>query len=533
MEKAYKYVFWLSAVLLLFFCNSDLLITDSVESNYALTAKEMVLSGDWVSPQIYGHYWFDKPVMFYWLTALAFKVFGFTEFAARFFPALFGLAALGLIYWGGSKLYNERTGFYSSMILLSCLEFFLISKSVITDAVLFLFFSGTLLFFYLAYTSHSSRYWYLMYICAALATLTKGPIGFLLPGLIITLFIIWQKEWRLPFRMHLLPGTALFALLVMPWYGMMIYLHGAAFIDTFLGTHNFLRATVSEHPRDDVFYYYTVVNMLAFFPWSLLVPMIIYRMWRKNSFIVSVREKFLLIWAAAVFIFFQCMATKYITYTYPMLFPGALLLGGYLTEYEEILKKKLFLLLLAGTFIFLVIAGYWTVSKGLVAGTMLFLLPVSLGVGLFIYFCLRKYVGGNFISIGLGSVIFYLTLTMCIAVPFSAQRSAKDLATLLPQYTNADSVGVYGHYPTSAVFYSGKQFVKLLPAKSAADFSPQAYSWNSKNVMPYAAIEQEMYPLVVVSSKYEADFLALDTSEWNEELKLPNWIVMRKMVHTG
>lgn len=85
MEKAYKYVFWLSAVLLLFFCNSDLLITDSVESNYALTAKEMVLSGDWISPQIYGHYWFDKPVMFYWLTALSFKVFGFTEFAARFF----------------------------------------------------------------------------------------------------------------------------------------------------------------------------------------------------------------------------------------------------------------------------------------------------------------------------------------------------------------------------------------------------------------------------------------------------------------
>ncbi len=533
MSKTYKYLFWLSAVLLLFFSNNNLLITDSVESNYALTAKEMLLSGDWISPQIYGHYWFDKPVMFYWLTAIAFKIFGFTEFAARFFPAVFGLAALGLVYWGGSKLYNERTGFFSGMILLSCVEFFLISKSVITDAVLFLFFSGTLLFFYLAYTSQSRRYWYLMYICAALATLTKGPIGFLLPGLIITLFIVWQREWRLPFRMHLFTGTALFALLVLPWYGMMIYLHGADFIDTFLGTHNFLRATVSEHPRDDVFYYYTVVNLLAFFPWSLLVPAIAYRAWREGQPVLAVKEKFLLLWAATVFIFFQCMATKYITYTYPMLFPGALLLGAYITKHEEILKKRLFLSLLAGVFILLMLAGYWTVDKGLAAGTMLSLLPLSLGMELFVYFALRRYTDGNFVGIGTAAVVFYLALTVCIAVPFSAQRSAKDLAMLLPQLTKADSVGVYGHYPTSAVFYSGKQFVKLLPAKAAADFAPQAYSWNSKNVMPYAAVEQELYPMVVVRRKYADDFLSLDAAEWNEECKLPNWIVMQRLVQAG
>ena len=89
-------VFWLAALLLLFVFNGSLLITDSVESNYALTAKEMVVSGDWLSPQIYGQYWFDKPVFFYWLTALGFKIFGFTEFAARFFPSCFGLAGLAL-----------------------------------------------------------------------------------------------------------------------------------------------------------------------------------------------------------------------------------------------------------------------------------------------------------------------------------------------------------------------------------------------------------------------------------------------------
>ncbi len=97
-------VFWDLAVLLLFFGNGQLWITDSVESNYALTAKEMVLSGDWISPQIYGNYWYDKPVFFYWLTAAGFKIFGFNEFAARFFPALFGMAGLGLLVYAAKKL---------------------------------------------------------------------------------------------------------------------------------------------------------------------------------------------------------------------------------------------------------------------------------------------------------------------------------------------------------------------------------------------------------------------------------------------
>ena len=111
MQKKYWLGLFMLALLLLFFGNGSLLVTDSVESNYALTAKEMVLSGDWLSPQMYGNYWYDKPIMSYWLTALGFKLFGFTEFGARFFPALFGLLGIGLVSYGGYRLYNEKVGF--------------------------------------------------------------------------------------------------------------------------------------------------------------------------------------------------------------------------------------------------------------------------------------------------------------------------------------------------------------------------------------------------------------------------------------
>lgn len=141
----------------MFFGNGQLWITDSVESNYALTAKEMVLSGDWISPQIYGNYWYDKPVFFYWLTAAGFKIFGFNEFAARFFPALFGMAGLGLLVYAAKKLYGEKTALWSGVILMTSTEFFLISKSVITDSTLFFFFSMALVFFYLGYSTQQKN----------------------------------------------------------------------------------------------------------------------------------------------------------------------------------------------------------------------------------------------------------------------------------------------------------------------------------------------------------------------------------------
>lgn len=283
MRRYGWWLFWSLAALLLFFGNGQLWITDSVESNYALTAKEMVLSGDWISPQIYGNYWYDKPVFFYWLTAAGFKIFGFNEFAARFFPALFGMAGLGLLVYAAKKLYGEKTAFWSGVILMTSTEFFLISKSVITDSTLFFFFSMALVFFYLGYSTQQKNYYYGMYTGMALATLTKGPIGFLLSGLIMVLFLVFTRGWREIKNMKVFSGGLLFFLIAAPWYVAMYNLHGSAFIDQFFGTHNFLRATVSEHPRDNVFYYYTLVLLLALFPWSGLLPRFLWRTLREDG----------------------------------------------------------------------------------------------------------------------------------------------------------------------------------------------------------------------------------------------------------
>lgn len=532
--KRYGWVlFWFAAALLLFWDNGQLWITDSVESNYAQTAKEMLQSGDWISPQIYGNYWYDKPVLFYWLTAIGFKIFGFTEFGARFFPALCGMASLGLVVYAGNKFYGYKTAFWSGVILLTSTEFFLISKSVITDSTLFLFFSMALVFFYLGYSSANKRYYYGMYAGMALATLTKGPIGFLLPGLIIVLFLAYARGWREIKNMKVFSGGLLFLLIAAPWYAAMWQLHGSAFISQFFGTHNFLRATVSEHPRDDVFYYYTLVLLVALFPWSGLLPRFLWRTLRADGRWAKLDDKtaFLLIWAAAVFFFFQNMATKYLTYTYPMLFPLALLLGSYIAGRRGAVITADALAVRDVVYLALFGGALWCWWNSI----------ITIGTAVLIGAAVLAVIGLGWVSansrigltapavIAVTALAFNLLLITEVAVPFSNLRSAKEVGLELAQnYANVSEVGLYGKYPASAVFYSGKKIVQLVQDERLGGFAPRAYSWKVKNVMPFDGVNafNRHGHLVLVKKDEAGKFLQEQNARWLVAGERGGWYIL-------
>ncbi|MFA6850946.1 MAG: glycosyltransferase family 39 protein, partial [Selenomonadaceae bacterium] len=231
---------------LFFIGNSAIAITDPVESNYTLTAAEMLHSGDFISPQIYGSYWYDKPIFFYWELIAAFSAFGINEFAARFFPAIFGIVGLLMTYWFARKIYDAKTGLVAALVLATSFEYWLISKTVVTDMTLFVFFNAILALFYIAYTTGKTNYYYLCYLFSGLAVLTKGPIGILLPGLVVTVFICCRRDFAAVGQMKAFTGMLIFAVIGGSWYYVMYTLHGNAFVDTFLGVHNVLRATVSE-----------------------------------------------------------------------------------------------------------------------------------------------------------------------------------------------------------------------------------------------------------------------------------------------
>ncbi|MFV0636311.1 ArnT family glycosyltransferase [Mitsuokella sp.] len=436
-------VFLLALIVLVLAGNGQLAITDPVESNYALTAKEMLASGDYISPRIYGNYWYDKPIFFYWELLAAFSAFGVNEFAARFFPAVFSVLNVLETYYFARKLYDKSTALLSALIFGTTTAFFYLSKAVITDMTFVFFFNAVLIAFFLAYRSGRRSLYVLAFLFSGLTVLTKGPIGFLLPGFILLVFLCVRRRPKELLRMKWFSGMAVFLLVGGSWYYVMYRLHGMDFIDTFFGVHNFLRARVAEHARDDVWFYYILIFLLGFLPWSFVVLWQVKKRWQELKARVKERSfsegaLFLFIWALLVHLFFQCMATKYVTYTQPAFLPMAILAGRLLKDHVTFVKR-----------------------------------------------------------LALASYFVYFVLLFAAAIPLCAQQSGRDVAAALrnlnPEHHLVVNYGDYNndriHYRTSTVFYYGENIPELIGKRELAEIQPGGMSWNAKNVMPFLAYE--------------------------------------------
>jgi 4-amino-4-deoxy-L-arabinose transferase-like glycosyltransferase len=318
--------FWvliLLTILTIFVNLGSMPLLDPDEPVYAETPKEMILYNDFISPQIYGEYWYDKPPMYYWLVAGAFKIFGMNEFSARFPSALLAVICVAAVYLSIAKLFNERAGMASGLVLATSIEYFYLGKAAVTDITLTFFLTVSLLCFL-------QRKYYLFYIFAALATVTKGPIGFLFPGAIIFIWMAFTRRFSELKHMKIPIGIIIWAIITLPWYWAMYQIHGSAFIDGFIGVNNITRFTTAEHVKTSAWYFFIPVLLLGFFPWTSLMVQAI-----KESLTTKGRDEyatllFFTIWAAFIFVFFSISSTKLVTYILPMYPPLAILIGWYL-----------------------------------------------------------------------------------------------------------------------------------------------------------------------------------------------------------
>ena len=309
------------------FYNAYLPITDPVESNYVLSAITMLKHNSWISPMIYDQVWYDKPPLTYWALMITYKLLGISDFTSRIPNTLIAGASVALMY---HLVYRIKGSIHlavtSAVLLLSALQFWYISHAVITDGFLFFFSIAVFGYSYLAFTNNDKSSMIKAYCAAALSVVTKGPIGILLPGLILLLFVCLRwitlrenpnyfitKDVKLLFNPL---GILLFILLASPWYIAMYSIHGEQFVSGFLGLHNVDRALVSEHPKFNVWYYYLIIVPLALLPWT---PAVIYRLksinWKDNFDLLGI------IWFLTIVLFYSLVATKYITYTLPAIIP--------------------------------------------------------------------------------------------------------------------------------------------------------------------------------------------------------------------
>ena len=321
-------IFLLVLCALLFFLGLGALgLTDRDEGSNAEAAREMVASGDWLTPTLNGTPRFAKPILIYWLIACSYLVFGVSEFTARLPSALFGTLLVLMQYAFATRLLGPTVGFRAALMLLLNFEVLAIGRMVLTDMVLVFFTTLSIFSFFLAMEGEgrAKRWYWGFYVGVALATLTKGPVGVLVPLLAVIPYLLLARRWReVVAECRLLTGTAVFLLIAAPWYAAMFLLHGAGYAASARGdTLTRFFSVIGGHGGTILFY--IPILLFGFFPWSGFLPSALVEALRERQDPQRALQALCAVWILGVFLFFTLSSTRLPHYIAP-LFPAAALL---------------------------------------------------------------------------------------------------------------------------------------------------------------------------------------------------------------
>lgn len=305
------------------------------EGRYAEIPREMAVSGDWTTPRLNGIKYFEKPALQYWATAAAYKAFGEHHWTARLWPALTGFFGILFAWYAGSRLYGREAGLYAAAVLSSSLLYVLIGHINTLDMGVSFFMGAGLMALLLAQrenaTPQENRFWMLaVWATLAFSVLSKGLMGVVLPGAVLVLYTLIQRDFALWKRLHLVKGLLLFLAITVPWF-VAVSLANPEFFHFFFIHEHFERFLTKEHGRYRPWWNFLPILAVGILPW--FVPMLdsLARTWKSNARGFN-PERFLLIWAVFIFVFFSASSSKLPSYILPIFPALALLIGKRFSE---------------------------------------------------------------------------------------------------------------------------------------------------------------------------------------------------------
>ena len=314
---------------------------DPDEGRYAEIPREMIASGNWITPTLNHVKYFEKPPLFYWLVGGSFKVFGLSEWAARLVPALCALLGLFLTYALARRMFGRRTGTLSALVLATTLFWPAMARSLVIDMLLSVALFAASAFWWLGHTETTSRrrlYFLAFWFALAMAFLSKGPVAMLLTGASIGIYLALCRQWKAVRAMQWAAGFLLFAVLVAPWF-VLVARHNPEFNHYFWWGQNVARFLGIGKNREHVepFTYFFTFLPLLFFPWTFLVPAALWvgikKVWPARGQTHNSAQRagiYLLCNAAFVVLFFSASTGKLVTYILPSFPPLAILMAAYL-----------------------------------------------------------------------------------------------------------------------------------------------------------------------------------------------------------
>ncbi|MDZ4202800.1 MAG: glycosyltransferase family 39 protein [Gallionella sp.] len=310
------------------------------EGRYAEIPREMVVSGDWTTPRLNELKYFEKPPLQYWATATAYTVFGEHQWTSRLWTALTGFAGILLVWFTGVRLFGREAGGYAALLLSSSLLYVLMAHINTLDMGLTFFITLGIFGLLLAQSQADEkkrRNWMLVaWAGMALAVLSKGLMGIILPGTAVFIYCMVQRDFTVLKRMHWLPGLAVFFAITAPWFYLVMKANPEFFERFFIYEH-YTRFTTKDLGRYQPWYFFIPILLAGALPWTVLMFDSMWRTVRNSSLPVQMfnSQRFLLIWAVFIYVFFSISGSKLPSYLLPMFPVLVLLMGRRIAEMRE------------------------------------------------------------------------------------------------------------------------------------------------------------------------------------------------------
>jgi 4-amino-4-deoxy-L-arabinose transferase-like glycosyltransferase len=306
-------------------------IGDSDEAYYAEAGREMVERGDWLTPFFNYKVRFQKPILYYWLVASAYTVAGVSAAAARFWSALAGVGLAWVTFDIGRRLYGPRPATLAGAIIATSFGYFAMARAALPDLPLAFF--VTLATWKGIEALDRPLDWKPLLtaaIASALGVLTKGPLGVLLPLLVIVPLAAFERRLRVFSPGRLVAAALVFAAIALPWYAVMTRVHGTAYLEEFLVGDNIERFATTRFNDPRAPWFYVPIVLGGLLPWSPFLALLVAPAWRwiRRRRALTTTERRLVAWTLLPLMFFTISIGKQPRYILPILPPLAVLLAA-------------------------------------------------------------------------------------------------------------------------------------------------------------------------------------------------------------